>query len=206
MSTILFVLDRAHGSNVKGKQSPDGSHIEWKWSDQFIKDLGKDLSALGIPWLESVPEDQEPGITKRVRRTNYLAQGIDKTILLSFHNNAGGGTGIEVFTSREKDESDEIAKLIAENLIKDFPKCRWRRASKHELAKEASFTVIAGNKYIKPKYLSVLIEFLFMDHPEDLKKLKDPDYTVRFKESILYSIYMLCKRYGYDNFKTEIVV
>jgi len=206
MDQILFILDRAHGKNVKGKRSPDGSHIEWEWSDKFVDDLSTDLTSLGIPWVETVSEDTEPGITKRVKRANKFEDKADIRILLSFHNNAGGGTGIELFTNNEKDESDFIGEFIAKNLINDFPECRWRRLDKYTLGKEASFTVIAGNKYIKPNYWAVLIEFLFMDHPEDLKKLKDPEYTKRFRESILYSIYMLCQHYGFKNFKKEILV
>lgn len=206
MEKLLFILDRAHGKNVKGKRSPDGTHIEWEWSDAFVDSLGRDLTKLGIPWIETVPEDTEPGFTKRVRRANKFAENAETTILLSFHNNAGRGTGLELFTSPGEDESDRIAELIAKNLIKDFPRCHWRRANKRELDKEAYFTVIAGNKYIKPVYWGVLIEFLFMDHPEDLKKLKNPVYTARFKESILYSIFMLCKKYGFSNFKREILV
>lgn len=206
MNKILFILDRAHGVNVKGKRSPDGTHIEWEWSEQFIKDLSKDLTALNIPWARTVTEDTEPGFTKRVKRANKLAKDVEMPILLSFHNNAGGGHGLELFTSPGEDESDVIAKDIAVQLIYDFPECRWRRATRRELDKEAAFTVIAGNKYVKPKYWGVLIEFLFMDHSEDLKKLKDPKYTQRFKESILYAIYMLCKKYGYMNFNQEIIV
>ena len=206
MERILFVLDRAHGKNVKGKRSPDGSHVEWEWSDRFVDMLSKDLTSLGIPWIETVPEDTEPGITKRVRRTNKFAEQAETTILLSFHNNAGGGTGLELFTSPGEDESDKIAELIAKDLIKNFPECKWRRLNRRELDKEANFTVIAGNKWIKPIYWGVLIEFLFMDHPNDLKKLKDPSYTAKFKESILFSIYKLCQKYGFSNFKSEILV
>lgn len=206
MEKLLFVLDRAHGKNVKGKRSPDGTHVEWEWSDKFVDSLAKDLTSLGIPWIETVPEDTEPGFTKRVRRANKFAKNAETTILLSFHNNGGGGTGLELFTSPGEDESDVIAEIIAKGLISDFPECRWRRLNKRELDKEANFTVIAGNKYIKPEYFSVLIEFLFMDHPLDLIKLKDPNYTKRFKESILYSIYKLCKKYGFNNFKEEILV
>ena len=206
MSKILFILDRAHGKNVKGKRSPDGTHIEWEWSDAFVDELKKDLDALNIPWAETVPEDTEPGITKRVRRANKLSENVEVPILLSFHNNAGGGHGLELFTSPGEDESDVIAEQIAVQLIVDFPECRWRRATHRELDKEAKFTVIAGNKYIKPIYWGILIEFLFMDTESDLEKLKNPKYTQRFKESILYSIFMLCKKYGYNHFNKEIIV
>lgn len=206
MSKILFILDRAHGVNVKGKRSPDGSHIEWEWSEQFIKDLSYDLSLLNIPWSRTVEGDQEIGFTKRVKKANKLSEGVEVPILLSFHNNAGGGHGLELFTSPNEDESDVIAEFIALSLMHDFPECRWRRANKRELDKEAAFTVIAGNRYVKPKYWAVLIEFLFMDHPDDLQKLKDPKYTERFKESMLYIIYKLCKKYGYHDFHDEIII
>lgn len=200
MNKILFILDRAHGKNTKGKSSIDGSFKEWIWSDKFIDELKEDLSKLNIPFVETVTEDVEVGLSERVRRANRLSKNTQTPILLSFHNNAGGGNGIEVFTSPGEDESDKIARIIATNLINDFPNCKWRRTYPNELDKEAMFTVIAGNKNVKPKYLSVLIEFLFMDNDSDLKKLKDEKYTKRFKESILYSIFELCKKYGYYEF------
>ncbi len=206
MEKILFVLDRAHGKDVAGKRSPDGSHVEWEWSDKFIASLKDDLTLLNIPWAETVMEDIEPGLSRRVRRANEHAKRAEKTILLSFHNNAGGGTGLELFTSPGEDESDEVAELIANQLIDGFPECRWRRLVPDELDKEANFTVIAGNRHVKPEYLGVLIEFLFMDHPKDLVKLKNPKYTERFKEIILYSIYLLCKKYGHTEYLDQIYV
>ena len=206
MKKILFILDRAHGKGVAGKASPDGSHIEWIWSDNFIKELKPDLLALNIPFVETVTDQFEPGLTERVKRANAFSKDVEYPIMLSFHNNAGGGTGNEIWTSPGQDTSDIVANIIAENIIKSFPELKWRRHHPNMHGKESHFTVLAGNKNLRPEYSAVLFEWLFMDHPQDLLLLKDKKYTTKLKEVILYSIVEICKRFGYGNFQDELIV
>ena len=37
MRKLIVILDPAHGSDVKGKRSPDGTHLEYLWSMQKTK-------------------------------------------------------------------------------------------------------------------------------------------------------------------------
>ena len=198
--SILFILDRAHGKNVKGKRSPDGSFIEWESSQQIINKVKKGLKFLEIPFAETVQEDTEPGLSIRVARANALTAGIDIPILLSFHHNAGGGTGIELFTSNGEDDSDKIAHIIGNRLIKEFPEVHYRKADNGGLGKDKDFTVIAGNKAIKPTYKGVLIEFLFMDNQKDLEMLKDKRMRGRYIDAILVAVCEICVFYKYKNF------
>lgn len=202
---ILFILDRAHGENTIGKQSPDGSFKEWKYSQRVVDAVATGLKQLSIPYATNVEGDREVGLSNRVRNANKLSKGIEHPILLSFHNNAGGGTGNEIFTSVGEDESDVIAHIIGKRLTKDFGDLRYRKCEKGtgNLDKEKSFTVLAGSPQVKPIYSAVLIEFLFMDNPKDLKLLKDDSIFYKYIDSIIYSIVEICIHYGYGNFLSE---
>lgn len=204
-NNILFILDRAHGKDTKGKQSPDGSFREWEYSQRVVDAVAKELSKLSIPYAINVDTDKEIGLTNRVINANKLSKGIQHPILLSFHNNAGGGTGNEIFTSVGEDESDVIAHIIGERLIKDFGNLKYRKCEKGtgNLDKEKNFTVIAGNTHVKPIYSAVLIEFLFMDNPKDLRLLKDDSIFDKYIDSIIYAIVEICIHYGYGNFLSE---
>ena len=39
MRKLIVILDPAHGSDVKGKRSPDGTHLEYIWSREICKKL-----------------------------------------------------------------------------------------------------------------------------------------------------------------------
>lgn len=39
MRKLIVILDPAHGSDVKGKRSPDGTHLEYLWSREICKKL-----------------------------------------------------------------------------------------------------------------------------------------------------------------------
>ena len=39
MKKIAVILDYAHGSDVAGKRSPDGRHLEWRWSRMVGKNI-----------------------------------------------------------------------------------------------------------------------------------------------------------------------
>jgi len=200
MKDILFILDRAHGSDVKGKSSPDGTFKEWLYSKKTIDRLKSDLTKLGIPWDVTVVEDLEPGLTQRVIRANKLADTAKVAIMLSLHNNAGGGTGIELFTSPGEDESDKIAHIIGNRFIQDFKDIKYRLADNKQLDKESNFTVLVGTNRIKPKYKAVLTEFLFMDTEKDLALLKDDKIFEKYIDCLLYSIVEICKHYKFGNF------
>lgn len=207
MEKIIFILDRAHGVDVVGKASPDGTYKEWEGSKHTIQSLKENLVRLKIPYVENVTEDIEVGLSERVKRANKHSKDVEHAILLSFHNNGGGGSGNELFIKKTPSKKDiEIANIFADNLIKDFPDVKWRKTTAKKKYKEENFTVIAGNNSVKPLYNGVLIEFLFMDNENDLILLKDDEIQKKYTESILYSIVEVCKKYGYGDFKDEIII
>ena len=201
MEGILFILDRGHGSDTNGKSSPDGSFKEWEYSQKTINELKRGLDDLGISWAETVTTDKDVFLTERVRIANELSKDVKHPILLSLHNNAGGGTGNELFVKREPtQEIKDIANLFCKQMIEDFPEIRWRRSVPNIDYKEANFTIIGGNLKIKPEYIGLLPEFLFMDNENDLKLLKDEKVFNRYVSCLLSACLRVCNYYKLTNF------
>lgn len=205
MKDILFILDRAHGKDVKGKASPDGTHKEWEWSDKFIDILKDDLDKLKIPYVETVTEDYEVGLAVRVNRANEYAENVKYPIFLSFHNNAGGGYGNELFIKRNYNSDEvKIANIFIKNIKENFKENRWRTESNKHDYKLANFIVLAGTNKLIPKYNALLFEYLFMDNDKDLIQLKNKKSNIKFKDVIFKSIVDVCREYGYGNFLNDV--
>ena len=105
MKDLVFILDRAHGENVKGKSSPDGTFKEWVYSQKVIDHLKEDLTKLGIPFGETVTGKNEPGLTKRVIRANEIAKEAENAflIIVAYGGNrtvSGTSVGSVTFYSR----------------------------------------------------------------------------------------------------------
>lgn len=213
---ILWVLDRAHGENVQGKQSPDGSFIEWEYSTKVVEHLLGYLSGLGIESELTTIDQREIGLSKRSAIANkYVESGkYDYVFLLSPHNNASvkpnTGTGNEVFIApssndEELQERDRLNKIIGNvfgNLIeKKFSSIfKFRRHNPDIVYKEAPFTVLQGTKSKPAKYSGILIEFGFMDNDHDLKYLKDKRVFKDYVETLAYAIYGINATIGYKDF------
>lgn len=211
MKKVIIILDRAHGEGVAGKDSLDGKFKEWKASQATIEKLARGLEKLGIPYALTVENSTEPGLLERVKRANEVGRYYDVPVFISLHHNAHDrifkARGSEVYVKRSAGEgSKAVARIIAENLIKDFPEMPWRKEWPDRLEREADFTVLAGNDSHIPAYHGVLVEFGFMSNEEDLKLLKSKAFMKRYAESLLYAITQICAHFGAGNFTPEIRV
>lgn len=189
MKNLTIILDAAHGINVPGKCSPDGTHREWQWSRERVKDLKARLELLGYTVHLTVPEDAEPGLPQRVARANAI-QGKNK-LLISLHNNAAGmgqewmkATGYSIYTTKGKTKSDMCAEMMLKDLRDEFPELRGRfDTTDGDLDNEAKFTVLTGSSY-----MAVLIEWMFQDNKLDLSIIKSTEYNRRFCACLVRSI------------------
>lgn len=209
MKKVIIILDRAHGEDVAGKESLDGKFKEWQASQSTIDKLAKGLEKLGIPYAITVEETTEPGFNERVKRANEAGSDYEFPVFISLHHNAHDrifkARGAEIYVSRSATrESKEVANIIAENLIKDFPEMPWRKEWPDRLEREANFAVLVGTDKVKPAYHGVLVEFGFMSNEDDLKLLKSKPFMKRYAESLLYSITQICAHFGAGNFTPEI--
>lgn len=190
---LQIILDPAHGSEVPGKRSPDGSHKEWKWSRDRCKEIAVILRAMGYTVLFTNETDREIGLSKRKAIAGTYAQDHPElvSLLLSIHNNAASdgsswmtASGIEVFTSVGRTTSDIFADYMLKQLKEWFPNIthRYYKDEYLERDKESNFTILMGS------YSAMLIEFLFMDNKDDLSMLQDPVICKRFEDCVVSTI------------------
>lgn len=191
MKNIVIILDPAHGSDVKGKSSPDGGHKEYIWSRLRVKSLKAKLERVGYVTLMTNNSDREIGLTERKKFASNTLRG-ERKLLISLHNNAAGdgskwmmASGVEIYTSPGVTKSDVCADFFIEVLKRNFPDVRFRLNSNSYLGKdkEEKFTVLMGDDY-----MGVLIEWLFQDNKDDVRKLSDELVNDRFESSIVEAI------------------
>lgn len=184
MRKLVIILDPAHGEEVPGKGSPDGTHKEYKWSREICEKLKTHLTCLGFRVEITNPTDKEIGLSRRKEFASKVNTNPGEfKFLVSPHNNAAGmgndwanARGFEIYTSPRNTTSDKFAKVILDNLAKDFP------SYKNRGTKEANFTVLMGSGYS-----AVLIEWLFQDNKEDVKLLQDETTNNKFMDSLVSS-------------------
>lgn len=199
MKKLLIILDPAHGEETPGKRSPDGTHREYLWSRERCKQIEVLLKAHGYTVVWTNTGETEIGLSKRKEVANSLAKQYSNKVplLMSLHNNGAGdgrqwmhASGIEVFTSVGRTNSDIFANYILKSLKDWFPesKHRYPKDEYLERDKETNFTVLMGN------YSAMLVEFLFQDNKEDVAMLQDPVINKRFEDSIVSGI-EACENY-----------
>lgn len=193
---LVIILDPAHGEDVPGKRSPDGAHLEYKWSRRICSLLMNKLSDLGFQVELTNHSKNEIGLSKRKQIANrvIIPHNEARKLLISLHNNAAGdgskwmnARGFEIWTSKGETMSDKFAQVILERLIKDFPDipARINKPKPLEMDKEENFTVLMGN------YSAVLLEWLFQDNREDVELLQDQITDYRLVSSLVQSILYL---------------
>lgn len=197
MRKLIVILDPAHGADVFGKCSPDGTHKEYRWSRQRVANLKTLLMHEGFEVYETTTSQNEPGLTRRKNYANQIRRG-QRKFLLSLHNNAKGkdgkwhdASGVAVYTTKGVTKSDRCAKILLDQFSKDFPELRIRKYSVAELDGdfEENFTVLTGSDY-----MACLIEWLFQDNMADVERLKDVEFNSRLEASLVKAIV------GIDNY------
>jgi len=196
MNCLIF--DPAHGKNVVGKQSPDGKFKEYIWSRQMIRRIIKSFGTMALPFAIESPflgTIDEPGLRRRWARYNFIDKMYDNTLVLSLHTDAfkgqwWDGTGFSFFTSRENNQSDKLAEILATAIHQDMPEERIRKRTPYDVSKDKNFTVIAGypNKQKPATYHAILIENGFMDSTEDIIKLTDDKWNKRLADAYVIGI------------------
>lgn len=130
---------------------------------QICQKIVSYLNSVGFPYAYPATKLDTP-----LKAKTQIAERYNSTIgnffLLDVHNNAGGGTGSEVYTSPGQTESDPIATDIYNGISKSMGK-QWEMRNGRgdgDPDKEAKFYVLM-NTYLP----SVLVECGFMDTRSD---------------------------------------
>ena len=145
---------------------------EGVWNREVV-DLCVDATrAIGVPAATIHDPYRDMPLRDRVRIINAYNKTHD-VILAEIHANAGGGHGVEVFTSKGETASDKLATQYIENwrlFTGDIMPVRSDWAD-GDIDKEANFFVI---RYTHCP--AVLFEAGFFDNSKDVKILMDKDY------------------------------
>ena len=164
---MIVILDNGHGGLINGeyqtpgKRSPDwenGVIYEGALNRIIVNRVIESLIRLEIPFYHASPELEDLSLKARVSRINKIHKKNKNVFLLSIHFNAGGGEGIEFFTSKGETKSDELCN----NLIGCFKTSMYPFKFRFGYKKEEDFYLLR-----KTKCPAILAELGFMDNKED---------------------------------------
>lgn len=187
---MLVILDNGHGKETKGKRSPvwpDGSQLlEWEFNRNIVSRVTTLMELAGLPCVKLVPEMSDVPLTERCRRANELYDwNKGHCFLISVHANAGGGSGIEVYTSRRETRADAIAFEIFNQLDEEFGGEWPMRAdwADGDPDKEEDFYILS-----RTKCPAVLVELFFMDNEKDCRFIMSGEGRQRCASAIYKAI------------------
>jgi N-acetylmuramoyl-L-alanine amidase len=182
-SDIIVILDNGHGKETHGKRSPvwdDGTQLfEWEFNRDIAKRVYDLLEIRGYKPYILVPEDKDITLGERCRRANEI-HSKQKSILVSVHANAGGGTGFEGWTTPGKTKSDDLCEFIYTSFGRNIPNLKLRKdKSDGDSDKEERFYILKN--VVSP---AVLLECAFMDTYSDCKFMMSDDGKILISKSI----------------------
>lgn len=162
--TKIFI-DAGHGGKDPGAV---GQGLQEKDLTLIIsKKVGDLLKKHDLDIYYSRTTDIFLDLTTRANKAN----NINADIFISFHINSAtnaAARGFEIWTTRGKTESDDIAEVVALQFMKDFPSVPFRSdKSDGDLDKESNFTVIT-----KSKMPAILLELGFIVNAQDAQMLR----------------------------------
>ena len=176
MKKLCVLLDNGHGSNTKGKCSPDKRILEYKWCREIANMIYNELNKLGIAVFNITPEFTDVSLTERVNRANKHYKTMKNKgyhcILISIHINAAGSDGkwhdARGWTGWISKKASKNSKRLAQLLYAEADKQglkgnRWVPECKYW---EANYTITT-----KTNCPAVLTENMFQDNKEDVNFL-----------------------------------
>lgn len=204
MKKIVVIIGYPHGLGVKGKRSPDGSHVEAVWGRARGAQIVKILRACGYRVELSNPGDVDT-LQGRIRTIDAIK--IDNgqiKMYIPIHNNAAGSDdkwltarGVEVWTKQEHDYADDFADLFFKVFRARFPSLKFR-VNEHtpgKMDKEGNLYEVKSDTAF-----SVLVEWLFQDNKEDVALLKCNRTNKAFEDAIVDWVEM-CEMWAQKNIK-----
>lgn len=174
-SRFVVLIDNGHGKDTKGKRSPDGRILEYKYAREIAAAVQRDLEAKGYDARLLVPETKDISLTERARRANLICAkaGSTNVILISIHCNAAGNgqwmqaRGWSAFTSKGQTRADIVANYLYDEAERQFAGHKIRKdMSDGDPDWEEGFYIL--RKTVCP---AVLTENFFQDNEEDVEYL-----------------------------------
>ena len=176
---MKILIDNGHGNNTAGKCSPDGRLREYAWARECSKRLVEALKHRGYDAELLTPEIWDVRLQTRVARVNRIcnARGAQNCLLVSIHNNAGGGDGKwhdacgwSVFVSKN---ASAMSKKLARILTVEAMKRELMGNRSVPLQKYWTWSWTDKDIYILKNTAcpAVLTENMFQDHKGDVDYL-----------------------------------
>lgn len=177
---MKILIDNGHGVTTKGKRSPDGRLLEYRYCRRIAAEVANRLRAAGYDALLLVPEDADISLGERCRRANAWCSrlGAARVCLVSVHNNAAGSgaqwmpaRGWEAWTSKGQTGGDRLADCMYDAAQLYLPVGTPIRTdlADGDRDKEANFTILHDSRCA-----AVLTENLFQDNRDEVDWLLSP--------------------------------
>lgn len=196
---MKILIDAGHGIDTPGKQSPDGSFLEYLWNRQEADLVLARLRASGMDADLVVTETNDITLRTRAMRVNRVCDrlGASNVLLVSIHANAAGNgkswmnaTGWECHTSPGKTRSDELAETFYKSFESAFPEKRMRRDwSDGDSDWESNFYILT-----KTRCPAVLLENFFYDNRSECAWLLLEGTKVRIADAIVAGLKKFLKK------------
>jgi len=195
MSKLIPIFDNGHGGIIggvyqtPGKRSPSWSKgilYEGAFNRWIVNRLMEKMDRNSIPYFHVSPELEDVALKTRTDRGNKIYATNKNAYILSLHANAGGGSGLEGFTTVGKTKSDEISEKFLKAFEKEGITIRSDKTD-GDLDKESDFWMLRV-----PNCPAVLIELGFMDNMKDYNELWDIPHLeklVNIIYSVIYNLY-----------------
>lgn len=191
MIKLFTFLDAGHGGIVDGRYTTapkkmfkhkDGSvAYEGVINRNIVKEIKLALYARGMDYVDVVRSEHDTPLSTRVILANNEFERKAKNtayLYFSVHNNAGGGHGLEIFTSLGQTNSDKYATLMTEVFAAGLPEARMRTDfTDNDPDKEDRLYVLD-----ETRMPALLCEYGFFDNFDDWKLLNDPQYIKRIAD------------------------
>lgn len=171
----IILLDMGHGAH-DGGASANGlkeKNLNFEQGMHVYNLLEKDYN---IKVYITREDDSYPTNQARAQLANEI--GVD--IFVSLHNNSftnPGPNGTEVLYSTKDPKSKQMAKIIQTNMV--------RRLGTYDRGEKARPGLVVLNSTNMP---AVLVETAFLTNPEDVQKLKSPEFNRAVGQVIYDSI------------------
>ena len=163
---LLVVVDAGHGGTDSG--AINGNIYEKNFNLQAATYIYNRLRQLGIPAVMTRTGDTYLPKDDRIERVDEISSRNPNVILVSNHINAGGGEGAEVVYALRNNSI--LADMILDN-IGDAGQIK-RKVYQRRLPENPNLDYYYIIRETNPRE-SVLIEYGFIDNPNDLTKLQN---------------------------------
>ncbi|MEN9785797.1 MAG: hypothetical protein RLZZ299_1061 [Pseudomonadota bacterium] len=161
--------------DVERHGSPTGRP---RWEDAGVLST----QFLGAPASVYDPYDEGNGSdpSSRSRWAAWEHPDGEDAVYVSWHSNAGGGSGTSVYTYEggsgpAVEGSETLGQLLNEELVEAI-RANWDPAWRDRGHRTAAFSEV--NPYHNPEMPAALVELAFHDHPYDVELLKDPRFRL----------------------------